>query len=437
MKEKLLNLYFYMCADVIEAGTQTGDNETEQGDNVSVEVDANINELRQPSADQPEIGGLASASSPTLHAVDIPAYTSTDPGTWGEINDEVREYWADRGPQFCQNMTADFSTSVQQYKSKKRRFSKSLFNCRLVNGENVRRDWLLYSPSKGAVYCFLCRLFGVNDKNGHSKLGCADGFNDWKHANERIADHEGSESHCKCMLVWISRTAEQGKIHNELKRQYETESQYWSEVLKRVVAVIKFISERELAFRGDDQQFGSPQNGNYLGCLELISQFDPFLREHIARFGNAGKGTPSYLSSTVCEELIDLMGDKLLSVILDKIRMAKYFSIIVDSTPDISHSDQLTFIVRYVSEDGNTEEHFLKFLHISSHTVESLFNSVISVLTENCRGQCFDNTSNMSAAYKGLQSRIREVNPLAEWVLCGTYSELSWGKCNQHPLSKL
>jgi len=82
----------------------------------------------------------------------------------------------------------------------------------------------------------------------------------------------------------------------------------------------------------------------------------------------------------VCEELIDLMGDKLLSVILDKIRMAKYFWIIVDSTPDISHSDQLTFIVRYVSEEGNTEERLLKILPISSHT-ESLFNSVISVLS--------------------------------------------------------
>ncbi|CAM4620735.1 unnamed protein product [Leuciscus chuanchicus] len=74
--------------DETSTSSGAGDNETEQGDNVSVEVDANINELRQPSADQPVISGLASASSPTLHAVDIPAYTSTDPGTWGEINDE-------------------------------------------------------------------------------------------------------------------------------------------------------------------------------------------------------------------------------------------------------------------------------------------------------------------------------------------------------------
>ncbi|CAM4571116.1 unnamed protein product [Leuciscus chuanchicus] len=88
----------YHQKDETSTSSAAGDNETEQGDNVSVEVDANINELRQPSADQPEIS-VASASSPTLHAVDIPAYTSTDPGTWGEINDEVRAYWADRGPQ--------------------------------------------------------------------------------------------------------------------------------------------------------------------------------------------------------------------------------------------------------------------------------------------------------------------------------------------------
>lgn len=61
--------------------------------------------------------------------------------------------------------------------------------------------------------------------------------------------------------------------------------------------------------------------------------------------------------------------------------MAKYFLLIVDSSPDISHLDQLTFVVRYVSEEGGTEERFLKFLPIRSHT-ESLFNSVISVLTE-------------------------------------------------------
>lgn len=58
----------------------------------------------------------------------------------------------------------------------------------------------------------------------------------------------------------------------------------------RIVEVIKFLAARGLAFRGDDQKLGSKQNGNFLGIIELISKFDPFLAEHLARHGNKGKG---------------------------------------------------------------------------------------------------------------------------------------------------
>lgn len=95
------------------------------------------------------------------------------------------------------------------------------------------------------------------------------------------------------------------------------------------------------------------------------------------------------------------MGEKVLSEIVNQIKLAKYFSISVDSTPDISHMDQLTFIARYLSPEGNIEECFLEFLPITIHKGESLFNSVMTVLNElgidmnNCCGQCYDNVSNM------------------------------------------
>lgn len=94
---------------------------------------------------------------------------------------------------------------------------------------------------------------------------------------------------------------------------------------------------------------------------------------------------------------------------------------------DISHIDQLTFIARYLSPEGNIVECFLEFLAITSHTRESLFKSVLNELgidINNCPGQCYDNTSNI---YKGVQSRIREVNPLAEWVPCAAHTlNLVW-----------
>ena len=46
------------------------------------------------------------------------------------------------------------------------------------------------------------------------------------------------------------------------------------------------------------------------------------------------------------------MGKKVLSNIVS-----------VDSTPDVSHGDQMTFIVRFVDPMGKPVERFLKFIH--------------------------------------------------------------------------
>jgi len=96
-------------------------------------------------------------------------------------------------------------------------------------------------------------------------------------------------------------------VDSDLLKQIDGERQYWREVLRRVVSVIKFLGERGLAFRGNDELLGSPHNGNYLGILELLSQFDPFLAEHMRTFGQMGRGSVSYLSSTICEEFVELM----------------------------------------------------------------------------------------------------------------------------------
>lgn len=74
------------------------------------------------------------------------------------------------------------------------------------------------------------------------------------------------------------------------KRKAGNVAKYWQEVLKRLISVIVFISERGLTFRGENQTFGSPSNGNYLGIMELIAEYDSFLSNHIKNNGNCGSG---------------------------------------------------------------------------------------------------------------------------------------------------
>ena len=215
-----------------------------------------------------------------------------------------------------------------------------------------------------------------------------------------------------------------------LGNQIKIEEEYWTHVFQRVVAVVRTLAERGLAFRGSDEIFGSPHNGNFLGLLELIAEFDPFLANHIKQYGDCGTGKTSCLSKTICDELIELMSIKVRQSILNDLKQDGYFSLSVDSTPDLSHIDQLTVIIRYVSiDDGFPIERFLTFLEQENHSGEHMANMVFKYLTSECdidfakcRGQSYDNAANMSGKYNGMQQKILERNKYAVYIPCAGHS---------------
>lgn len=138
-------------------------------------------------------------------------------------------------------------------------------------------------------------------------------------------------------------------------------------------------------------------------------------------------GRASYLSDTICNEFISLLGTKVLDVVLSEIKQGKYYSISVDSTPDVTHCDQLVFCIRYV-KNGAPVERFVQFIHINQHKSEYLLNIVTKFISKhsinlsNCRGQSYDNTNNMAGKYTGLQQRILELNRFAIFIPCAAHS---------------
>jgi len=122
------------------------------------------------------------------------------------------------------------------------------------------------------------------------------------------------------------------------------------------------------------------------------------------------------------------MSRQVLNTIIQKVKASRYFSISVDSTPDISHIDQLSFCVRYINNKGEPVERFLCFSDKIGHKADDMANAVFSVLKkydlniDYFRGQTYDNASNMSGIYVGLQAKIKNVNTLAKCVPCSAHS---------------
>ncbi|CAK1600350.1 unnamed protein product [Parnassius mnemosyne] len=75
------------------------------------------------------------------------------------------------------------------------------------------------------------------------------------------------------------------------------------------------------------------------------------------------------------------MAAKVLKRIIDEIHSAKYWGLVVDSTPYISHIDQFSVIFRYYL-DGHVYERFFCFLQIQSHKGRSLSNDVLDLIQE-------------------------------------------------------
>ncbi|CAH0555468.1 unnamed protein product [Brassicogethes aeneus] len=187
-----------------------------------------------------------------------------------------------------------------------------------------------------------------------------------------------------------------------------------------------------LPFRGHHENIYEigPQSGNFLNIIDLLSRYDPLLKSHITNKNNRNK----YLHHDTQNEIITLMSKSVVKEIVSEISKAPFFSLIVDTTQDISKKDQLSIIISHVKVDldhdksiaGKIEikESFLRFIEIGKN-FECVILSTLKELKIDigkCRGQGYDGASKMSGKYSGLQARIKEKVPTADFIHCSAHN---------------
>ena len=88
-----------------------------------------------------------------------------------------------------------------------------------------------------------------------------------------------------------------------------------------------FFVEEDPVVKDDDEMIGSVRIGNYLGIMELLSEYDDFFKQHILKHASCESGHICYLSSMLCEELFQLMGRTILDKIISCLKKSIYYSI--------------------------------------------------------------------------------------------------------------
>jgi len=207
----------------------------------------------------------------------------------------------------------------------------------------------------------------------------------------------------------------------------------WCNILKTISNVILFCAKNNLPLRGSSDKVGDDNCGIFLGLIELISQYDPLLAEHVNNVKHSYNHDKvlSYFSPIIQNELVIIMGQQVKQEILNRINKSKYFSILFDCTLDVSHQEKLTEIIRYVhivNGEVSIEESFIDFIISHGKTVSGLADEISSKLKEDglnimdCRSQGFDNGANMAGVHNGVQAHIISKNDLAMFVSCAAHS---------------
>ncbi|KAF0703227.1 zinc finger MYM-type protein 6-like, partial [Aphis craccivora] len=303
---------------------------------------------------------------------------------------------------------------------------------------NNKRIWLSYSTELKKLFCTICIAYG---KKGE-KNTFVEGSSDWQHIYLRIGEHENSAHHRDCVnshfmtkegkdikkMIIYGCTDVRGK---QIERRRN--------IVERIVDVVKLIGKCGLAYRGKRNEAAYTLNnpnvdhGNFLEIILFLSKYDSLLKSYLDEIiaksekikdkgSKQGGGLITFLSKNTFNSILEVCSDLITETIVSEIKKARMYSLQIDTTQDVSVSDQCSIIIRYVND--KVYERIIGFKKCTTTTGQAFADLVVQTLQSkgislnNCIGNSTDGASNMQGQYSGFAKKMEDLVPNQVHVWC-------------------
>ncbi|CAF1232275.1 unnamed protein product [Rotaria sordida] len=400
------------------------------------EIDLNeTSELNTP------LSSLVPVSSP-------PSFdTSTSSTTILKIHNDIGQYI---GQQITDDMKYELLTNhfepgdkfqwpySERYTTKN---GKKINEKRYLNKSHLdKHRWLKYSLCKKGLFCVPCALFSTSIiKLGNAGKLVKAPLGDYRKLlgeDGLLTLHSKTSYHENCLhkaenFIYIYNKKPETSIEIQLNNQLRKQIIENRERLKPIIQTIILCGKQNIALRGhrDNGNFvfdeeSIVKHGNFRALLQYrVDGGDNILENHL----KTSDKNATYISKTIQNQLIQVIGGMIIRQIIEEVKEAKFYTILLDETADISNVEQASLCLRYVYNDV-IQEKFVKFITVSDRSGAGLAKLIMEEVTnlgldlQNCVGQGYDGCSTMAGHIRGCQAIIKEKYPRILYIHCASHS---------------
>jgi hypothetical protein len=196
--------------------------------------------------------------------------------------------------------------------------------------------------------------------------------------------------------------------------------------VKSILESILFCCQQGLALRGhrevldsDNMEETTANVGNFQALMILLSRNNDIIRQKLT----SGPKKATWLGHDIQNSLISLVADSVRTMIKKEVQSAHFYTMMGDETKDISKSEQLSLVLRYLY-NGITHERFISFTKCDNLNSDAIFSYIMTGLRDidvdirNSVSQCYDGASVMSSCNTGVRKRVTDINPKAIYIHC-------------------